>query len=305
MKKLFCLLLMASNLLLAQNNVAFLHIESRFPTPELKTGTAFSEFNFELAGGMVIVKAVLNNREGNFILDTGAPGIIVNSRCDELETRQTAAGVNGTLSVGEVNIEDFQWGIIHEENIKGYMLDVSHLELACGRNILGLIGFDVLKNYELFFDYRSKKVQMFKAGDADFTHSLRPVKSIPFTLFGHVPVITAKIGGKRVRLGLDSGAEINLLDEKFFSGFDNSLLSDVEEGFLTGLDQNSRNVIAADIRSTVIKNDTLAEMRYVFTDLSLLRQQFGAPVDGLLGFPFFKNQVISINYKKKRIYIWQ
>jgi hypothetical protein len=304
MKKLICLLLMTSHLLLAQNNVAFLHIKPGFPAPNPSPVAAFSECNFEMAGGMVIVKAMLNEQEGDFILDTGSPGIIVNGHNNNLG-KTLGAGVNGALKVAEVEIDHFQWGIIHQENVRGYVLDVSHLETACGRKILGLIGFDVLKNYELFFDYPNKTVKLLRVDKTDFMNGLRPVQSIPFALYGHVPVIVAKIGGKMVRLGIDSGAEVNLLDKKFFKSLAGSFLSDVEEEFITGLDRTRQSVIAADVRYTSIKKDTLDEMRYIFTDLSFLREQFGGPIDGLLGFPFFKNQLISINYQKRRIYIWK
>ena len=305
MKKLFCLLLFASNLTLAQNNVAFLHVDSNSPAPYAASEGAFSESGFDLAGGMVIVKASLNGKEGDFILDTGSPGIVVNSQSDNLVSKRIASGVNGELTIGEVDIDHFQWGMIHRDNMKGFVLNVSHLESACGRDIMGLIGFDVLKNYELVFDYRNKSVKLFEAGKVEMDSNLRPVKSIPFALYGHVPVITAKVGGRRVLLGIDSGAAVNLLDEKYFSRLKDGSLSDVEEEYLTGLENYRMNVIAANVRTTVIKKDTLDEMRFVFTDLAMLQNNFGASIDGLLGYPFFKNQVISINYRKRRIYIWE
>jgi hypothetical protein len=43
----------------------------------------------------------------------------------------------------------------------------------------------------------------------------------------------------------------------------------------------------------------------VFTDLSRLRADFDAPLDGLLGVPFFKDKVVSIDYGRKRICIWE
>jgi hypothetical protein len=170
---------------------------------------------------------------------------------------------------------------------------------------MGLIGFDVLKNYELFFDYQNRIVKVFSAGEVKSIEGLRLVKSIPFTLSGHVPVISVKINGKRVNLGLDSGAEVNLLDRRLLSKIDKSILGNVEQEFLTGLDRQKRTVIAADMGTTQARGFTFPVMRYVFTDLRILQEQFGIPIDGLLGFPFFKNQIISIDYKKNKIQIWK
>ncbi len=305
MKKLFCLLLLSSNLLLAQSNIAFLHVENPVFDSSGSYLDDFSSSSFELASGMVIVKAAINGRVGDFILDTGSPGIVLNSHTDEIQNSCAAAGVGGQMTIGTVEVENFEWGIIRKEKMQGFVLDVSHLEAACGREIMGLIGFDVLKNYELFFDYKNKTVKVFNAGEIESLTNLKVVKSIPFTLLGHVPVISTKVGGKRAYLGLDSGAEVNLLDSRFFDKIDLKSLTDIEQEFLTGLDNQKHPVMAADIETTQVRRHCLPEMRYVFTDLDMLAAHFGSPLDGLLGFPFFKNQVISINYKKKKIYFWE
>ncbi len=304
MKKLFCLLLLSSNLLLAQSNIAFLHVENPVFDSSGAYLDEFSSSSFELASGLVIVKAAINGQVGDFILDTGSPGIVLNSHKDEIQNSCAAAGVGGQMTIGTVEVKSFEWGIIRKEKTQGFVLDVSHLEVACGREIMGLIGFDVLKNYELFFDYKNKTVKVFNAGEVESLTNLKVVKSIPFTLMGHVPVISAKVGGKRAYLGLDSGAEVNLLDSRFFDKIDLKSLTDIEQEFLTGLDNQKHPVMAADIETTQVRRHCLPEMRYVFTDLNTLSAQFGSPLDGLLGFPFFKNQVISINYKNRKIYLW-
>lgn len=305
MKKLFCLLLLTSNLLLAQSNISLLHVGKFSHEPSGAALSGFSTTNFELAGGMVIVKATLDGQVGDFILDTGSPGIILNSQTDDFQSIQTASGVGGEMEIGTVELKNFEWGIIRKDKMQGFVLDVSHLEAACGRDIMGLIGFEVLKNYELLFDYGNKTVSVYNAGEAGAGRGLRLVQSFSFRLYGHVPVISAKVDGKRVNLGLDSGAGVNLLDKRFFDKIDTAILSDIEQEYLTGLDNERQLVLAADVSATYVKGHCLPEMRYVFTELEQLRQQFGIPLDGLLGFPFFKNQVVSIDYKKKKVSIWQ
>lgn len=305
MKYIFCLLLLTSSLLQAQNNIAFLYVNN----PSTGSGTTsfseFSETKFDLAGGMVIVEATINGQSGNFILDTGSPGIVLNAQRSNLSTTCHAAGIGGELTVGMVELQNFEWGIIKKEKLLGYVLDVSRLEASCGRKIMGLIGFDVLKNYELFFDYRNRTVKVFNSGQVRSATNLKSVKSIPFVLIGHIPVVSAKIDGKRVQLGLDSGAEVNLLDNRFFEKVSSTALANVQKEFLSGLDNEKQEVSSATVNSTCIKGYNLPEMRYLFADLSPVNRQFESSLDGLLGYSFFKNQIISIDYKKRKINIWK
>ncbi len=304
MKKILLLLLVASQALMAQRNVALLNMEPSFRADYVAAPIEFSEIPFQFAGGMVIVKASVNGEMGNFILDTGAPGIVLNAQNEDIQSATNASSVGGGMLVGEVVVQNFQLGFIKLDKAQGHMLDVHHLEAACGMDLMGLIGFDVLRNYELLFDFPNSKISAFKSGTGKDFLGHAPKLTFSFTLCGHVPVIVAKVGNKRVFLGLDSGAEVNLLDAKYFDKITSSHLSNIQTELLTGLDKMTNTVVAADVSSTRIKNETLPEMRFVFADLSHLQHQFNIPLDGLLGIPFFKERVISIDYKQKEISIW-
>lgn len=305
MRKMLFLLLFTSNILLAQRNVALLHVAANPLSMADAADIESSVIPFELAGGLIIVQAKVDGKEGNFILDTGAPGIVLNAVNSDGINLRKGASVSGSMNIGEVSVKNFQLGIIQQEKTQGHVLNVHHLEVACGRDIMGLIGFDVLKNFELMFDFPNKKIYTFKSGMVGEVNGVKPKFSIPFVMHGHVPVILAKVGKKRVLLGLDSGAEVNLLDKKFLNKIDEQLLANLHAESLTGLDNATQDVIAADVLDTKLKGSALPTMRYVFTDLSHLRRNFNAPLDGLLGVPFFKNKVIAIDYKHRRLLVWE
>ncbi|MBI1224844.1 MAG: hypothetical protein GC192_06370 [Bacteroidetes bacterium] len=305
MKKILSLLLFTSHFLIAQRNIALLNVVPNSSNTALAASVDFSEIPFELAGGMVVVQASINGEMGNFILDTGAPGIVLNTQNDEILKAANASSVSGDMKVGEVLVQDFQLGIIKIKKTQGHVLNVHHLETACGMNIMGLIGFDVLRNYELLFDFPNNKIQAFKSGKAVHENCADPKFTFSFVLCGHVPVFMAKVGNKRAFLGLDSGAEINLINLDYYKRINASNFSNVQTELLTGLDNMPNEVIAADVKNTRIKGEQLPEMRYVFADLSRLRNELNTPLDGLLGVPFFKDRVISIDYGRKKIRIWQ
>lgn len=258
-----------------------------------------------MAGGMIVVQASVNGVTGNFILDTGAPGIVLAAGNGSFVANRKGGSVNGTMMVGEVEVKNFQLGIIHEEKTQGNVLDVHHLEMACGRDIMGLIGYEVLKNYEVVFDFPNRKIQAIKSGNAHLGAMGKPTATIPFVLCGHIPVIKAKVGGKRVYLGLDSGAEVNVLDKRLFRKIKESERYDASQEILTGLDGVSYKVLAANIKETKFcSTSSMPSMRYVFSDLSPAKKNFDLPIDGLLGIPFFKDKVVSIDYAEKKVFIW-
>ena len=249
------------------------------------------------------MQASVDGHNGNFILDTGAPGIVLDAKSGAFEATQQGNSVSGNLMVGQVEIEKFQFGIIKKERAKGNLLDVHHLELACGMDLMGLIGYEVLSNYELVFDFPNNNIQILPSGTFSVTKG-EPSAVVPFLLCGHVPVVVAKVGGKRVFLGLDSGAEVNLIDKKFYNKIKSAARTNEAEEYLTGLDNKPQQVVAANVDETRLNGENFSQMRYVFTDLGQLRKNFDVPIGGLLGVPFFKDKVISIDYASKRVFIW-
>ena len=304
MKYIMLLILSFAGTLSAQNKVAFLHVAATAPGKAASAIATHSTANFDLSAGMIIVSASINNQSGNFILDTGAPGIVLNTRQQTAEARNNATGMGGELKVGTCDVLEFEWGIIRQENIQAYTLDISHLEKACGRPLMGLIGYDVLQQHEILFDFPNKKVKVFPAADPGLQQNKNKATAIPFYRCGHIPVIKVRVGERRLLLGLDSGAGVNVLDANLLEKMDESLLSDLSTEEVTGLDNQPASLHAATLHGSSVKKWELPPMRFVFTDLSLLREKFDASFDGLLGFPFFQNQTISVNYRENKIYIW-
>ncbi len=303
MKNLVLLMVMASQFLYSQNNVALFHTEGigEVNYNEYKSDVTIAPF--ELLQGMIVVQAKVNGEMGSFILDTGAPSMVIDKK-EKSGEKVAARGVGGEMTVGKTELREFSFGNIHRKDLESYVLDISQLEINCGRDLMGLIGYDILQQYELLFDYAQQLIHIYPANETAGFHKNKASKVIPFVLHGHVPVVVVKIGGKKAYLGVDSGAAVNLLDQDYLSKIEDSHLADVCEEWLTGLDNQKHLVVAADVRQSSIKGNEFPAMRYLFTDMSSIEEHFGSRLDGLLGYPFFKSQKISINYKKRKIYVW-
>ena len=259
---------------------------------------------FDLTDGKIFVNARLEGEQKSFMLDTGAPGLVLNTSQTPENIEKNADGVTGGLYLQTVTVKTFEWAGMRTDDTDAVAVNISHLEKAAGRNLAGLIGYDVLKNTEVLFDYE-KNLLLLSANRRSAWHRDRTPKAVfDFEMYDHLPVLKVKIGGETVRLGLDCGAEINLLDASFLKKLPRPLLSNKKKEILTGVNQAEILSVASTVSLTEIGKEKFADMRYLFTDLSDLKNEDGKKLDGLLGFPFFESAVISINYKKQKLYVW-
>lgn len=258
---------------------------------------------FELNDGKVYVNAKLNGVQGKYILDTGAPGIVINSDRKE-KTAEKGKGVTGDFSFAETTVEQFEWAGMRIENSRALVLDISHLEEGKESNLAGLIGYDILKKAEVLFDYPNRRIIMYKDRKSSWHKGSKPQSVIDFEMLDHLPVIKSKIGKKTVHLGIDCGAQSNILDTEVMKKVSASLVTKSKKERLVGLNKTERKGVAVWLESTSVGKEEVGEMKYVLSDFKGFETENGTELNGLLGFPFFEQAVFSINYKKRKIYIW-
>ena len=304
MKRWMFALIFSSQLLYAQNEIAIFYANSASPSVSAEGADAITIAPFELLNGMIIVKASVNGQVGSYVLDTGSPGIVINSKQHSKGSGYQATSVGGSLEIGEIDVQQFNWGIIRIENLNGFTIDISHLEKATGIELAGLIGYEVFKEYELLIDYPNGVVKIYDAKNGETFRQGTGVQEIHFEMNGHVPVIPVKVGHKKAYLGLDSGAEVNLLDDHYYKMLKKSYLRNKGKEVVIGLDQKKQFAITAYLTSSQIKKLDLPDMKFLFMDLAVLGNATEVRMDGLLGFPFFQKHAVSINYLEGKVYIW-
>ena len=126
--------------------------------------------------------------------------------------------------------------------------------------------------------------------------------TIPFNLINNLIFIPIKVNGVELNFLLDSGVEETILfsmEEKQEVSFNN-----VEKIKLRGLGSEQ------EIEGLKSTNNTFEthglrsnnHMVFIILDQSFnLSSHIGIPVNGIIGYKFFKNNLIEINYQKKKI----
>ena len=268
---------------------------------------------FTLNGGLIIIQARINDSIGNFIIDTGAEGLVLNSKhfkgsIDESRGYYGVSGRGRTLNVRQNNnvlVEGLDF-----RDIKADVVDLSFLELKKETKILGLIGYNLLKDFEIMFNYRGRFISLSRLDSKGNVIDPMPFildkkDSLSFTLGNFIPVIDVTVNGIKKKFGIDSGAEANLLDLKRSKDI-MTQFSPIRTIRLTGSDGNDNEVLAGRLYRVAISDlYRCASMATVLMNMGSLNRIYKVDLDGILGFEFLSPWLFSINYKKQQLYLHQ
>ncbi len=261
---------------------------------------------FEAKNGMIIIEGKADNLNGKFILDTGAPSLVLNTKYFDGITASNyeLVGFGGAIvSPLEKMGTQFTWGCINKRYVTNVLVNLEFLEQSTGEVILGLIGFDALKTHELVVDYAEASIKQSanKAKKGNFWNEDVPALTVPFYLKNHLIMVDVRLGSQNVKLALDSGSKSNLIYHLEMGNMDD----ETQHIYVVGVDQNkvlSNNITVA---NTTIQTINFKDMDYVVTQASkdLIRH---ISMDGLLGGSFLNQwNRWAINYKKQEIYFWK
>lgn len=128
---------------------------------------------------------------------------------------------------------------------------------------------------------------------------------IPFKLINNLIFIPIKVNGIELNFLLDSGVDETLLfsmDDKkevsFFNVEKVTLRGLGSEASIEGLKSQNNTLEVPGLKST-------GHLLYIILDQSFnLSSHIGIPVNGIIGYHFLKNNLVEINYEKKRITIY-
>jgi hypothetical protein len=130
--------------------------------------------------------------------------------------------------------------------------------------------------------------------------------SIPFQFINNLIFIPIKVNGVELNFLLDSGVEETILfsmeDKKEVS------FSNVEKIVLRGLgsEESIEGLKSANNTLEIKGAKSINHLLYIVLDQSFnLSSHVGIPVNGIIGYRFFKNNLIEINYERKRVVVYK
>ena len=264
------------------------------------------------SGKIIYIEASVEKKKGFFVIDTGFRGILLNKRYfNGRESDRVLIGVTGPGNQFlETKRVDIHIGSLRERNLFAEIGDLDHLHRRLGMPILGLIGSTFFNSFEVVLDYERLEMTLYRIDKKGHRLELGwddppPNQMVNFRFTGHLPIIEVLVGQKKLRLGLDSGAECNLFDLKTMKTI-HPFLRNHRTTKVTGLAGKVQTVPVAMLIAFEIGPLSYKPMRTIFADLKAFRQRLSnGNLDGILGYGFLHQFKIGINLKQKKLFLWE
>ena len=268
---------------------------------------------FEKVKRMILVEAQIDDQEGYFLIDTGADDLILNDvhfkEYDSIENLGNYKDINGRKKQVEyLFVDSFRWGSLSRSEFYVQQLDFSAVENVFEKKILGLIGFEVFKDFEMIIDYDLQEIILSQLDEKGNPLSpaieATPSYSLNFFMNEHIPTLKANFGGEQVvKVGVDSGSSINILDKKWKKDLVEASHRKNKIRFLGA--NASRKVREYYTVYQVDVQDQFA-IRYWKAAIGKLGhfEKTQIFIDGIMGINFFEIGRVGINYRQQKIHVW-
>ena len=259
------------------------------------------------AGNLIIVEAQIDTLEGNFVMDTGAPYLVLNAtyfrdapRIDE----KLSAGINGEANGGSFTtmVHNFSILDLHYSRITADVTDLSAIENGRGIKILGLLGTRLFAKFAVTIDLANNLLYIHKLDDKGNIPPKElvfkePYLKMPFKYINDIIFLKGAVNDKTMWFVFDSAAETNLLDYAKAKKILKSMQI-INRSTLTGIGGSSFEVLYARFDKLSLGDKQFLRNRVLVTNLEKMGKAYNYSVDGILGYDFFSRGAFTINFVK-------
>jgi len=287
---------------------------SDFPEPQPVWTKSAVTMPFRFAGNLMLVSVNVDSLRGEFILDTGAPHLVLNKTWFRNYPKYgeiMASGISGSGATGnQTRVGKLDLDGLHFEQLDADVVELGHLEAITGTPVLGLLGLNLLNRLELTIDFEAGVLEWIPlnrqgmqwttrsdTSKADQTVMLQPERRLMLA--------DATVNGKSLRFCIDTGAETNILH----SNVSNKALQDVKLKRRTAVTGSTREVSEAligRIGNLNMAGAAYPQMPVSVMNISALRDAYQNALDGILGMDFlYRHRKISINLVQRKMRLWQ
>jgi hypothetical protein len=254
-----------------------------------------------LAKGFILTEARIEGQNVLLILDTGAPGLILNQKYYTTSQRQyndpdqstcdDCNGINGQFTCQNYMVREWSWlGVTHKRT-NALVADLTFLEKYLNREIHALVGLSEISDAYTTIDLDQQLIMVQK----EISNSQESL-FFRFRYVNHIPVVSCKVNGKKKSLGLDSGSEGNLL----FESYDNDQVIDAPEVLI--VDAGNSPDIRHRVSMQLEVNEGDISYPYDFLVHLDPTGNYGSTYfDGILGQEFLRSYNLIIHPGKQKI----
>ena len=286
---------------LLQADVSIRHVT---PTAKVQPEMSMVRVPIHRYDGLPIVTVTIDGQPCNMFFDTGAPGVILNSKYFDHNIDGEVMGSGGRGAVGTGSVS----GVHHVKLIDmgGVMLsetdimtsDLSNLETV-GVAVHGILGQSFYKGFDVMFDFRGNEIVLLSP-DTTYQWLLNEgyrCQAVSGVMKGHLLAFDSQVGGVPIVLALDSGAESNLLASDW-PQLHPSSVKGLKKDHLIGYGDGKASITKGKTNLT-LGGRTFKKLQTAFSDVSHLQE--GKGIDGLFGCEVLAKQKLLISYKRQEL----
>ena len=285
--------------------------------PSLTTDSISCVIPFSRAGNLILIRAKADTTDGNFVLDTGASGLVLNITyfrnypASSLVNEETSSMTGAVAGVTRTEVKALSFGCMKSSAVTADLANLGHLENTKGVRIFGLIGLSLLLEFEMIIDYENnllylhriakKEAREYKSTQLNDTAAY---STVPIEIWNGKLITHTVMSGKKLRLIIDSGAESNVLDSRLPTKiFDNvEILRRIQ---LLGAGDKKVEALYGNLNNLVIGNQNTGSLPVIITNLEKTCMPDSYCIDGILGFDFLSLHKIGFNFVNNKMYIWK
>ena len=273
---------------------------------EAAVGFAAARTSYEQAGAQALirrhdlyfVRGSADGATGLFLLDTGAPGLLLHGESASTAAAVTLRGATGEVIAQRAEVRELAVANLRQSHVQALRLDLSAMRALVGEDVLGVIGFAQLAPGATTVDFGAETISF---GES-------PLEAVPedlgttygFELHGHLPTLSVMMGEAHLRLGFDSGSEVNVLDRSVLPTLSEGLRGRPAHKEVSGVDAGVIRAPYALVRLTLLDDDPYRDRAFAFLPWGGFRQNLPR-LDGLLGADFWGAERITLDYGNRQI----
>jgi hypothetical protein len=275
--------------------------------PDLAGDFKIISIPIKRAGNLLIVEAKIGALKGSFVLDTGAPDMVLNAayfhHLPDLDD-QDAHGVTGSTGKITTSVRDFSLGAdLHYDYLHATILDLSGIEKSKHIKLLGLLGTRIFSKLAITIDIFNQLLYIHKLDKK----GVIPAEEWPFgkpdiraglVYVNDAIFLYGSINNKNIWFAFDTGAETNMINASAPKKIIKSMTV-IGLRNLNGIGGLRNKLLYAHFDKLNIGGVNFDTNHLVISSLTNLTDGYGQSFDAILGYDFFSRGVFTLNFVKK------
>lgn len=299
------------------NEVVLMAGEKKVHFLALKSDSVSCILPFNRIGNLIVLKARVDTTEGSFILDTGAPHLVLNLtyfRDYPFDMQQD--GVQTSISgrgdyIYKTKVRELHFGAMLFHQLEADLTNLGNIENARGFKVLGLLGLALFRRCEMIIDFEKSIIYLHRIGKkeaATYKHEMlndtSKYREFPIEFSQNRMITTTEVAGKKLKLVIDFAAESNILDSRLPDKI-LSLITITRRVKLTGPGENKVDALYGSLASMKMGTQQIENLPVVIINLEYTCFSDDACINGVLGFDFLSQRKIGFNFVNRKMYIWK